>query len=229
MKDILTNITTPQVLILIGGILTLIGAFWSSHQDNIKEKLINEKNEIIISKTQEISDLNARTVSILTGGESFPYAILGLPDGVPILQLNGEYAIQNVEGRFLDVRALRKHQRKYGITGQFQGDYFKKNIISPAFGSTLVSKNFYIENGGRFLVHFYTPYHTFTQHIAVEKDPSSNVKLQAYRIYRDDKLIFTHYPENFPIQLDNIDFLENISDEEAKELLKKGKPKFPVK
>lgn len=228
MKELLTHITGPQIMILIGGILTLIGAFWSTQQDNFKEKIINEKNQIIINKTEEISGLNAHIVDVLTGGQSFPEVTIGLPDGIPIVKLNGEFPLSNINGSFVNIRELRKEQRKNGFTGQSNSYDFKKDIISPAFADVLVRKRFDLKNGGRFMIHFYTPYHTFQQNIAIETNPNNGEIMQAHQVYKDKELIHTEYPDNFPIPLEKINFLEQFSKDEVEVLKKKATPKFPL-
>lgn len=228
MKEFINQITAPQVLIFIGGFLAVVGAFWSTYEDNIKEKIINKKNQIIIDKTEEISSLNARIVSVLTGGDSYPYVMIAPPDGIPLLQLHGDFAIPNVTGTIIDIRELRKHQRKFGFTGQFKSDDFKKDIISPAFGALLINKKFNVKQGGRFLVHFYTPYHTFQQRIAVEID-STGGYMNAFEIYKDNELIYSNYPKNFPISKEEINYLEDFTEEEVEELRKKADPKFSIK
>ncbi len=220
MKDLWNLIFGPQGLILLGGIITLIGAFWSANRDLNTEHELNEKNEIIIQKTEKISELNDKIVNVLTGGDSFPFVEFGIPDkihGTPVLKLNGDNAIQNVNGRFIDVRELRKEQRRGNfINGT--GINFTKNIVSPAYVQHLVNEQAYydISKGGRYMIHYYTPYNIFTQYLAVEPRAEDGFPLQAYKIYKgkQKELIHTEYPESFPIPLDEIDFLESLSQEE---------------
>lgn len=221
MKDLFNLISGPQGLILLGGILTLIGAFWSSKQDSNNERELNKKNLVIIEKTEEIADLNAKIVDVLTGGESFPILTFGIPDevhGIPSFDIVGENAIQNVSGTLIDIRELRKTQR-LGKFRTYKGHNFFKNIISPAYSTMLKDENFAfkINKSSRFLVHFYTPYNNFSQEIAVEMDTTNGWPLQAYKIYKGNnrELIYTHYPENFPIPLEDIDFLEALTQEEV--------------
>ena len=227
MKDLINLISGPQALILFGGIITLVGAFWSSRQDSNNEKELNKKNQIIIEKTEKIAELNAEIVSAITGGDSFPILFFGIPDkihGSPGLTIKGENAIANISGKLIDIRELRKQQR-LGNFNPNNGQNFYKNIISPAYATALVDENFYfnLEKSSRFLVHFFTPYSTFQQEIAIEIDSTSGFPLQAYRIYKGNKkeLIYTEYPENFPIPLEEIDFLEVLTQEEIDKVRKK--------
>ncbi|WP_396637870.1 hypothetical protein [Maribacter sp. R77961] len=222
MKDSLNFILGPQGLILLGGILALVGAFWSSRRDLSAEKEINKKNEIIIQKTEEISELNNKIVNVLTGGNSFPVVTFGIPDrihGTPILSLNGENAIPNVSGSFIDVRELREDQKEGDIASSV-GMNFHKNIVSPAYVMFVIDEKTFLDisKGGRYMIHFYTPYNSFTQLLAVEPSGIDGYPLQAYKIYKgdltDEGLIHTKYPENFPIPLEEIDFLEALTSED---------------
>ncbi|MEX0290498.1 MAG: hypothetical protein AB3N14_15440 [Flavobacteriaceae bacterium] len=233
MKDTINFIIGPQGLILLGGILALVGAFWSARRDLDSEKELNAKNQIIIEKSDEITELNNQIKNVLTGGNSFPYVIFGSPDdihGLPTIHLKGENAIANVTGKLIDIRALRLDQRKGNIPSDV-GINFSKDIISPAYATFVINENsFYdISKGARFLVHFYTPYYKFTQVIAVEPRTTDMYPLQAYRIYKggtgvsDGNLIYTNYPDNFPIPLEEIDFLEDLTSEELQKIKKKNK------
>lgn len=227
MKDSLNIIFGPQGLILIGGIITLIGALWSAKVDLKSEKELNKKNEIIIQKTETISELNSKIVNVLTGGDSFPYVILASLDqkkGIPSLFLNGDNAIANVSGRFIDIRELRREQRK-GNFNYNSGMNFNKNIISPAYLQFLVNEKTYfdITKSSRYMIHFYTPYNTFTQYLAIEPSTKDGHPLQAYKIFKgnDKQLIKTNCPENFPIPLDDIDFAEEIPTKELEQIKSK--------
>ena len=222
MSDI---ISWPQALTLVGGVLALIGAFWSAQKDVQTEKELNRKNEIIIQKTEEISELNNKIVNVLTGGDSYPYVILGSFDGKigsPTLSLIGENAIPNISGVFFDVRELRKDQRTGNHVPGSGGIRFKKDILSPAYGMSLAGDKvkYDVTKGGRYLIHFYTPYNTFTQWLAVEPSSDNSFPMFASKIFRgsNNELIATHYPEDFPIPLEEIDFKEDISDEDWKEI-----------
>ena len=224
MKDLWNLIFGPQGLILLGGIITLIGAFWSANRDLNSERELNEKNKVIIQKTEEIAGLNDKIVNVLTGGNSFPYVIFGIPDkkhGSPSLHLKGENAIQNVSGSFIDVRELRKDQRKGNLISNV-GINFSKNIISPAYAQFVINERTYFDlsKGGRYMIHYYTPYNTFTQHLAIEPSTKDGFPLQAYQIYKGNnkELIYTSYPDNFPIPLEEIDFLEDLSEEELNKI-----------
>lgn len=225
MKELIVG---PNGLIFLGGILSLIGVFWSARNDIDSANELNNKNEIIIQKTEEISELNAKIASILTGGDSFPLVTIGFLNnnqGILSISLKGEHAISNVTGRFIDVRELRADQRK----GNFNlnlGKHFEKNIISPAFNQFLDTKREIIDisKGGRYMIHFYTPYHTFTQYLAIEQNEDEGRPVQTYVLYRNDNReepIYTSYPNNFPIPFDEIDFLEEIPEEEMKSIKKK--------
>ena len=75
------------------------------------------------------------------------------------------------------------------------------------------------------MIHFYTPYNAFSQYLAIEPNPENNHPLQAYKIYQgsgsNKELIHTSYPENFPIPLEEIDFLEELTPHELEESKKR--------
>jgi hypothetical protein len=215
MEFLMKLISGPQGLILLGGILTLIGALWSSSKDTDQERIINQKNQLIIDKTEEISELNSRTVDILTGGKSFPYVILSNSTGNPTIHIKGENAIQNVFGRVLDVRILRQTQREQGPINNYSGQPFKFDIVSPAYANTIQSSRINMNKSGRYIIHIYTPYSTYHQNIAVEIDSNGRPN-QAYQVYKgtESELIFEYFPDNFPIPKEEIDFLEILPPEE---------------
>ncbi len=223
MRDFFTN-NTPQVLIFFGSLAAIAGALWSSFEDAKKDK------EIVVM-AQENSRLSKQINDILIGEGSYPNVIMGFNRGddfgVPALAMKGNYALQHVSGTFIDIRALREHQRQNGFDRQFQGDKFTFYVISPAFGNLLVEKKYNISNGGRFLVKFYTPYHKFYEYLAVEKMPGEDYYLNAYHIYKDDSLMITEYPDNFPIPLEDINFLESFSDAETEALKKMSDETLP--
>ena len=75
------------------------------------------------------------------------------------------------------------------------------------------------------MIHFYTPYNSFTQLLAVEPSTKDGHPLQAFRMYKGDisdkGLIHTKYPDNFPIPLEEIDFLEDLTSEELQKIKSK--------
>src|SRR5680860_315490 len=91
----------PQILIAIGSILTITGAFWSAIEDD-------KKDDKIIAGNEEQARLSKQINNILIGEDSYPYVIMGfgtnLDYGAPTLYLEGDYAIENVSGKFLDIR-----------------------------------------------------------------------------------------------------------------------------
>jgi len=224
MKDYLSN-NIPQLLIFAGSFIAIVGAAWSSLEDG-------KKDDTIINLAQKNSELSTQVNNILTGEGSYPEVIMGFgrgsDHGIPTIGLQGQYAIQFVSGSFLDIRAIREHQKKNGFGKKFQENRFSFNVLSPASGNFLIDKQFMISDGGRYLVSFFTPYHTFQEELAVEKVPGEDYYTQAYRIYKDRKLIETCYPDDFPIPLDDIDFLEDFSEAELDMIRKKSSNNLPI-
>src|SRR5680860_526992 len=223
MKDYLSN-NIPQLLIFAGSFMAIAGAFWSSLEDG-------KKDDRIINLAQKNSELSTQVNNILTGEGSYPEVAFGFGRGslygVPTITLQGDYAIQFVSGSFLDIRALREHQRKNGLGKKFPENKFSFNVLSPASGNFLIDKQFNISEGGRYLVSFFTPYHTFKEELAIEKVAGEDYYTQAYRIYKDRTLIKTFYPDDFPTPLDEIDFLENFSEDELKKIREKSDVDLP--
>ncbi len=132
--------------------------------------------------------------------------------GVPTISLAGDHAIENVSGKFLDIRDYKAYQKEGKNSMEYPNVMFKFDYVSPAGPSILVDESFRILEGGRYLISFYTPYHRFKEHLAVERATGKDYYLSAYKIYKDGELIFTEYPEEFPIPLNEIDFLEPLPE-----------------
>ncbi len=199
----------PQLLIAFGSILTIGGAFWSAIEDDIKD-------EKIITGSKEQARLSKQINNILIGEGSYPYVIMAFGSnseyGVPTIHLAGDYAIENVSGKFLNIRDYRAHQKAGKKSMDYPDVTFKFDFVSPAGPSFLINEAFKISGEGRYLISFFTAYHRFEERLAVERATGKDYYLNAYEIYKDGELLFTEYPEEFPIPLQEIDFLEPLSE-----------------
>jgi hypothetical protein len=98
---ILEHLGGPMVLIFLGAILGATGALWASIEQGKAQKEIKEKNE-------EIGRLNQQIASTITGGDSFCYVALNLPEeernsAIMMLVHEGKYPLYDVHVRIVDV------------------------------------------------------------------------------------------------------------------------------
>jgi len=87
----------PSGLILLGAVLSAIGALWSSQQQGEFERHLREKSD-------EIAALNKEVVNLVTGGKSFCYMTvsnINPQSNVGLLTFvhSGEHPMFNVAAR----------------------------------------------------------------------------------------------------------------------------------
>lgn len=92
----MANISFPSILILIGGIMTLVGAFWSG----IQSAMQNEQIKQLTAKNTELAEKN---IDLVTGGNSYAYYDVGVrfENGINhkvalILHLMGNFPLSDV-------------------------------------------------------------------------------------------------------------------------------------
>ena len=96
-------ISGPAILLLIGGILSVGGAFWAGISSSKQEKIINERNSEIAELTRENKELSTKAINLITGGDSYAYYDVGarFQDGINnkiglTLRLNGNFPLSDV-------------------------------------------------------------------------------------------------------------------------------------
>lgn len=112
MSRFFEYLTLPMSLVLIGGILSVIGAFLATHRETEeKEKSANQRvkfEQELRSKTEEISELNKTIAATVTGGDSYCYFSPNRPNpktNIVDLQLlnEGKYPLYDVQAKINDL------------------------------------------------------------------------------------------------------------------------------
>jgi hypothetical protein len=97
----------PALLVFMGAVLVAAGGFWSSwRQSNF--------NATLTQKNNEITHLQLESANAITGGNSFAYMSLQVPDpktgsaAIPVFVHQGKYPLYDVKARIVD---LDEHRR----------------------------------------------------------------------------------------------------------------------
>lgn len=118
-------LTSPSLLILLGAILAATGGFWANKQSERKDrerdsltiefqKKLDEKNQKIIEKTEEVARLSQTVADFLSGGNSFCYVLLSnINDGqianqggyLTVLH-SGKFPLYEVQIRTVDLKNM---------------------------------------------------------------------------------------------------------------------------
>lgn len=114
MGDVNT-MNIPTILILVGAILSAIGAFWASYMENqALTRAANERARFekeLRSKSEEISELNKTIAATITGGDSYCRLRISPPDSNSntsdmTLWHEGKYPLYDVSIRIDDAEKL---------------------------------------------------------------------------------------------------------------------------
>ena len=96
-------ISGPAILLLIGGLLSVGGAFWAGINSSKQERVINDRNFEIAKLTVENRELSKKTINLITGGESYAYYVVGARHQEGIyksigltLRLDGNFPLSDV-------------------------------------------------------------------------------------------------------------------------------------
>lgn len=96
-------ISGPAILLLIGGLLSVGGAFWAGINSSKQERVINDRNFEIAKLTVENRELSKKAINLITGGESFAYYDVGARHVEGIyksiglaLRLDGDFPLSDV-------------------------------------------------------------------------------------------------------------------------------------
>ncbi len=112
----LTNyLTLPMVLVLLGGILSAVGAFVATmRQNQEKAQSASQRAEFekdLRQKSEEIAELNKQIAANVTGGDSYCYLFVSQPgeksnsSGL-ILMNEGKYPVYDISVKIDDVEHL---------------------------------------------------------------------------------------------------------------------------
>jgi hypothetical protein len=123
----------PAMLAFVGALLVAAGGFWASYRQSNFNSEIKVKNE-------EIARLQIENANTLTGGDSFAYMALSIPDpatsaiAVPVFIHKGKYPLYDVTARVVDIDAIAraKHQVPYDQT-PLLGTTLRIGNMTPSF------------------------------------------------------------------------------------------------
>jgi hypothetical protein len=109
------NLFNPQTLIIIGVLLSAIGAFWASQQQAQFERDLRTRSD-------EISSLNKEIVNLVTGGKSYTYFIFSGTIHNPLtLVQKGKHPLHNAKCRLITLGDYTK------LPSRSPFAYFSKN------------------------------------------------------------------------------------------------------
>ena len=98
---------SPAILIMVGALLAATGGFWQSWRQANFNKLIQAKNDEIIT-------LQQNNLSTITGGDSFAEMGIQVPDtasgsvAIPMFIHHGKFPIYDVEARIVDLDEMER-------------------------------------------------------------------------------------------------------------------------
>jgi hypothetical protein len=213
MKTILQILWGPAGLILLGAILSAIGALWAFQQKASFERELRVKSD-------EIAELNKEIVKSVIGGDSFCYLTIMSLDprtnsGILTVIHQGDHPIYDVTARIADLQKMEVLEEKMKATGSnildFQevmkantiiqiGNMAKGPSASPIGPFSLGTG---IERG--FNIFFSARNGVFTQLLRMKK--INDKWINAAKVERDGKVLFEKIDSDFPRNSDgNVDW-----------------------
>jgi hypothetical protein len=129
----------PAILVFLGAVLVALGGFWSSWRQSTFNATLTQKND-------EISRLQMESANAITGGNSFAYMAVQVPDpktastAIPLFIHQGKYPLYDVQARIVD---LDEHKRltdqKDFITASkaLLGTTLTVGNLTPGFASSM--------------------------------------------------------------------------------------------
>jgi hypothetical protein len=195
MKSFLNAITGPPGLILVGAILGAIGALWAASQKAEFERELRIKNE-------EIAALNKKTFNAVTGGDSFCYFSLSLPNrassiGRFFIVHQGDNALYDVTARLVNLDRFEE------IKGEFTISSLKYTDTNITLG-TLIARHASIGNEVKldqfpsrgYNIFFSARNGSFSELLRLKK--VQDKWKQAIQVTRDGKVIFEKVDDEYP-------------------------------
>lgn len=195
MKSILQAIIGPPGLILMGAIISAVGALWASQQAAQFEHALR-------SKSDEIAELNKEIVKSVIGGDSFCYLAIGSIDpqsnvGILTLVHQGAHPLYDLQARIVDLQKFDKIKHNININNFRNADTIIPigNMIKGT-ASMLGSFPLGSEIRRDFNVFFGARNGLFTQIIRMRKVDGKWV--EATKVERDNKIIFERVEQGYP-------------------------------
>jgi hypothetical protein len=128
----------PAIVVWVGAIFVAFGTFWSS----LRQSHFNAR---LAQKNQEIAELQLESANAITGGNSFAYMGVMVPDTklvatiFPVFAHKGKYPLYDVEARIVDLdeyRRLTELKDYLAASKALQGTPIKVGNLTPGFANT---------------------------------------------------------------------------------------------
>jgi hypothetical protein len=125
----------PALVVWTGAVLVAFGTFWSS----LRQSHFNTR---LAQKNQEIAELQLESANAITGGDSFAYMSVMVPDPksaatiIPVFVHKGKYPLYDVEARIVDLdefRRLTDLKDSLAASRAIQGTALKVDNMTPGF------------------------------------------------------------------------------------------------
>ena len=129
----------PALFVSGGAVLAAFGGFWSSWRQSNFNTALAEKNN-------EISRLQLESANAITGGNSFAYMVLQVPDpkagstAIPLFVHKGKYPLYDVQARIVDLDEFKRltDQKEFmAATTVLSGTTLRVGNLTPGFASTI--------------------------------------------------------------------------------------------
>jgi hypothetical protein len=129
----------PAILVFVGAVLVALGGFWSSWRQSTFNATLTEKNN-------EISQLQMESANAITGGNSFAYMALQVPDpktantAIPLFIHQGKYPLYDVQAKIVDLDEHRRlvEQKDFANASKaLMGTTLTVGNLTPGFASSM--------------------------------------------------------------------------------------------
>ncbi|MBI3058746.1 MAG: hypothetical protein HYY81_05490 [Deltaproteobacteria bacterium] len=185
----------PPGLILVAALLGTIGAFWASQQQGQFERQLREKSE-------EIAELNERTLNAVTGGDSFAYVAFARPseqsnEGMLIVIHQGVNPLFDVYMRIVDLQTFAELGGDVTLNNFMHGStQFQLGTLVAGHARTLGKFSLGTETKRSFNIFFAARNGGFSQLVRFVR--VADRWRSAYRVKRNGEVIHEKIDEEFP-------------------------------
>jgi hypothetical protein len=185
----------PSGLILLGVILSAIGALWASQQQ------VKFEHDLRV-KSDEIAKLNREIVNSVIGGDSFCYLSIGSINpqnnvGILVAVSQGEHPIYDVNARIVDLQKFEKIKDNLTLQTINQSETHI-NIGNMIKGTASMIRQFPLGNTSKrdFNIFFSARNGLYTQLLRLRK--VNDEWVSATKVEKNGEVIFEKIDDNFP-------------------------------
>ncbi len=187
----------PPGLIMLAAILGAIGALWASQQQAQFERELRQKSD-------EIAELNRRTIDTITGGNSFAYlAVSGLsPEtntGLLVVVHQGDHPLYELHARIVDLEKFDQVKARLSLETMAVADTnLGIGTLPPGYASTLGPFNLGPDDRRRFNIFFTARNGGFTQALRFVRKDGRWIYATRVNRGRSGELLFEKADEDYP-------------------------------